>query len=135
MMDPFSLSAISADPRSGVKSITRRVTIVLQNSPEVTIKENLHNSFNQLRNKFYPDIGAILLGYKNVKYARVSFDWSQGDSKDEIVTLRVRADFLIFSAEVGSSLWCTVKAGIVRGSLNYRVSRKKGANGLQTIVG
>ena len=135
MMDPFSLATISADPRSGVKSVTRRVTIILRNSPEVTIKENLHNSFNQLRNKFYPDIGAILLGYKNVKYARVSFDWSRGDREDEIVTLRVRADFLIFSADVGSSLWCTVKAGIVRGYLNFRVSQKKGANGLQTIVG
>ena len=72
----------------------------------------------QLRNKFYPDIGAILLGYKNVKYARVCFDWSRGDSEDEIVTLRVRGDFLIFSAEVGSSLWCTVQEGIEIGSLN-----------------
>ena len=120
MMDPFSLSAISADPRSGVKSITRLVTLVLQNSPEVTIKENLHNRLNQLRNKFYPDIGAILLGYKNVKYAKVNFNWSRGDSEEEIVTLRVRADFLIFRADVGSSLWCTVQAGILlRGSLNY----------------
>lgn len=108
MMDPDTLSALSDDPQSGIKSVTKRVTIVLTSSPELTIKENLLNNFNENLRKFYPDIGGILLGYKNVKYSKVNFDWSQGDS-DDIVTVKVLAKFFIFSPDVGSTVWCTVR--------------------------
>ena len=108
MMDPYTLLSLSADPQSGIKSVNKRVTIVLTSSSELTVRENLLSSFNQNLKMFYPDIGGILLGYKNVKYSKVIHDWSQGDS-DDFVTLKVMGNFFLFSPDVGSTLWCTVR--------------------------
>ena len=107
-MDPYSLSAISADTESGIKTVIKRVTIVLTTSKDVTIKENLIKHLNLNINKYSPDIGGLLLGYTNVKYSKVNFDWSRGDT-DEIVTLDVKAKFFLFSPCVGSILRCSVK--------------------------
>ena len=108
MMDPYALLSFCADPQSGIKSVNKRITIVLSSSPDLTLKENLLSTFNQNLKKYYPDVGGILLGYKNVKYSKVSFDWSQGDS-DDFVTLKVMGKFFIFCPDVGSSLRCTVR--------------------------
>ena len=106
VMDPYSLSDISADPRSGIRSVIKRVTVVLSSSTD--IKENLIQLLNQNLNQYFPDIGGILLGYTNVRYSKVNFDWSQGDS-DEIVTLKVLAKFFLFNPAIGSTLRCTVR--------------------------
>ena len=108
MMDYWSLSAISKEPNSGIKSVIKRVTIVLSVSTEINIKENLIQLLNQNLNQYSPDIGGILLGYTNVKYEKVNFNWSLGDS-DEVVTLKVKAKFFLFSPCVGSLLRCTVR--------------------------
>ena len=112
MMDYWSLSAISKEPHSGIKTIIKRVTVPIIINASVStekknIKENLIQVLNQNLNQYSPDIGGILLGYTNVKYEKVNFDWSLGDS-DEIVTLKVKAKFFIFSPSVGQSVRCTV---------------------------
>ena len=104
-MDPYSLSDISADTRSGIRSVIKRVTVVLSSSTD--IKENLIQLLNQNLNQYFPDIGGILLGYTNVRYSKVNFDWSQANS-EEIVTLKVLAKFFLFNPAIGSTLRCTV---------------------------
>ena len=108
IMDHWSLSAISEEPNFGIRSVIKRVSIVLSVLPETTIKENLIKVLDQNLNKYSPDIGGILLGYTNVKYSKVNFDWSLGD-RDEIVTLKVKAKFILFSPSVGSILRCKVR--------------------------
>ena len=107
-MDHFSLSAISSDPRSGIRVVKKRVTVVLDSTTESNSETNLIKLLNQNLNKYSPDIGGILLGYKDVRCETADFEWSRGDS-DEIVTLKVCAKFFLFSPCVGSTLRCTVK--------------------------
>ena len=99
-MDPYSLTAISRDSNSGIKSVIKRVTLVLNLSASTELKENLNQHLNLNLNKYLPDIGGILLGYTDVRFSKVNFDWSQGYN-DEIVTLKVKAKFLLFSPCVG----------------------------------
>merc|ERR1719225_2438437 len=93
-MDYWSLSAISKEPNSGIKSIIKRVTVIIRDSTEKNLKENLIQILNQNLNQYSPDIGGILLGYTNVKY--------------EIVTLKVKAKFFLFSPTVGGIIRCSV---------------------------
>ena len=107
-MDHWSLSAISKEPNSGIRSVIKRITIVLRVPPEFTIEENLIKVLDQNRNQYFPDVGGILLDYTDVKYSKVIFDWSLGD-RDQIVTLKVKAEFFLFSPSVGSILRCKVR--------------------------
>ena len=105
-MDHHYLSLVSDDPKSGIKALTKSVTVVLSSLNEVTIKENLSKMLSRNLNKYSPDIGGILLGYNsNIRYSKVNFH----RGSDGIVTLKVTAKFYLFSPSVGSILRCTVK--------------------------
>ena len=100
-MDHHYLSLVSDDPKSGIKALTKSVTVVLSSSNEVTIKENLSKMLSRNLNKYSPDIGGILLGYNsNIRYSKVNFH----RGSDGIVTLKVAAKFYLFSPSVGYTL-------------------------------
>ena len=104
MLDPCNLSLLSDDPQLGIKAVTKCITIVLSSSNQVSIKENLCKLLSTSLNQYSPDIGGIVLGYSNISQSKVISKWSQGDSRDDIVTLKVAAKFYLFSPSVGSTL-------------------------------
>ena len=104
MLDPCNLSLLSDDPQLGIKAVTKTITIVLSSSPQAIIKENLCKMLSTSLNKYSPDIGGIVLGYSNISHSKMISKWSQGDSSDDILTLKVTAKFYLFSPSVGSTL-------------------------------
>ena len=104
MLDPCNLSLLSDDPQLGIKAVTKCITVVLSSSNQVSIKENLCKLLSTSLNQYSPDIGGIVLGYSNISQSKVISKWSQGDSRDDIVTLKVAAKFYLFSPSVGSTL-------------------------------
>ena len=104
MLDPCNLSLLSDDPQLGIKAVTKSITVVLSSSTEAIIKENLCKMLSTSLNKYSPDIGGIVLGYSNISHSKVICKWSQGDTSDDIMTLKVTAKFYLFSPSVGSTL-------------------------------
>ena len=104
MLDSCNLSLLSDDPQLCIKAVTKCITVVLSSSPQASIKENLCMMLSTSLNKYSPDIGGIVLGYSNISHSKVISKWSQGDSSDDVVTLKVTAKFYLFSPSVGSTL-------------------------------
>ena len=98
------MSLLCDDPQLGIKAVTKSITVVLSSSNQVSIKENLCKMLSTNLNKYSPDIGGIVLGFSNISHSKVISKWSQGDSSDDVVTLKVTAKFYLFSPSVGSTL-------------------------------
>ena len=106
-MDPFALSAISKDPKSGIRIVVKRITVMLPATRgEGSIKEKFTETLNAQKHKYLPDIGGFLLGYTDVKYKEMVYEWSKKDHVPQSV--RLKAKFYSFVPMPEMTLRCTV---------------------------
>ena len=64
-------------------------------------KEALIRKLNRNVNKFYPDVGGIMMGYQGIKMKRST-------SYMTPTPVNFRAEFFLFRPQVGSDLLCVV---------------------------
>ena len=109
-MDPYSLSVIASDPKSGVRSLRKTVTLILPNNSieeegedEPSLKESLLNLLHENLNKFWPDIGGILLGFGHIKFSQLKLEWMR-----DKVAVKLKGKFYVFHPVVGAEMQCTV---------------------------
>ena len=109
-MDPYSLSVIASDPKSGVRSLHKTVTLILPNNSsedgcgdEPSLKESLLNLLHENLNKYWPDISGILLGFGHIKFSRLKLEWMR-----DKVAVKLRGKFYVFLPVVGAEIQCTV---------------------------
>ena len=101
-MDPVGLMSLSEDPRSGVRRISKRISLFVESNNEGNLKETLLTKLNSNLNQYYPDVGGFLLGYHKVKMMKTS------QEELPVTPLSVKAEFFILHIEVGSELRCIV---------------------------
>ena len=105
-MDSYTtLDIFVADPKAGVRAVIKKISLFLAADMKDSLKENVIKILNNQKDKYYPDVGGILLGYSNVKIAKDT-EW---DYQNDFLSVYIRAKFYIFQPTIGSELRCVVE--------------------------
>ena len=73
-MPQSALAGMTSDPRTGVVAQTRNVYIIMEKEDLSDTKSVLIRKLNLNINKYYPDVGGILMGYQGIKIKRSTFE-------------------------------------------------------------
>ena len=107
-MPQSALAGMTSDPRTGVVAQTRNVYIVMEKEDFSDMKSGLIRKLNLNINKYYPDAGGILMGYKGIKIKRSTFEVNTTTLLHPIHPIHLRASFYMFKPTVGTELMCVV---------------------------
>ena len=118
-MLPFGTSdlvRLPDNPRSGVLMVDKQVTLVFDSVESSNVKEYVLQKLNNSRNRYYPDVGGILVGYTSVK---VKFNDKVQSEIDYPRIVDIKANFYIFHPQAGSQITCIVSSKIDGGQFVY----------------
>ena len=118
-MLPFGTSdlvRLPDNPRSGVLMVDKQVTLVFDSVESSNVKEYVLQKLNNSRNRYYPDVGGILVGYTSVK---VKFKDNGLSETDYPRIVDIKANFYIFRPQAGTQLTCIVSSKIDGGQFVY----------------
>jgi len=118
-MLPFGTSdlvRLPDNPRSGIEMFDKQVTLVFDSVVSSNIKEYVLQKLNNSRNRYYPDVGGILVGYTSVK---VKFKDNGQSEIDRPRIVDIKANFYIFRPQAGTQLTCIVSSKIDGGKFVY----------------
>ena len=101
MMPLSNLDTLASNPDSAVTKRTSRIHLGLSPGTLSNIKQGLEAQLLPQINRYYPPLGAILLGWDNLKLS-VSTGLLIADTPS--VHVDVNGDFYVFSPEIGSTL-------------------------------
>ena len=100
-MPVSTLDELSADPASAVKKKKTRLHLALSPGALGGLKKGLECVMMENLNKYYPDLGAILLGWQGLKLCGRRGDIS-GDSP--YIHVNVEGQVYLFNPDVGSKI-------------------------------
>ena len=101
MLPVSMLEELSADPASAVKKKKTRLHLALSPGALGGLKKGLEVAMMENLNRYYPDLGAILLGWRGLKLCDRSGDIA-GDSP--YIHVNVEGWVYLFNPEVGSKI-------------------------------
>ena len=115
-MPHSALAGMTSDPRTGVVALRRSIHIVIEKHEYsyIYMKEALIRKLNSNVNKFYPDVGGILMGFQSIKMKRSTCEVT---STNLFHSVHIRAQFFLFKPQFGAELFCVVAEkgkGLVR---------------------
>ena len=105
-MPQSALAGMTSDPRTGVVAQARNVDIVMEKEDFISdMKSVFIRKLNLNINKYYPDVGGILMGYQGIRIKRSTFEVN---TITLLHPIHIRAWFYLFKPTFGTELMCVV---------------------------
>ena len=92
-----------AEPLTGVVLVTKKVQLIMQHQNICELQGATVEKLNLCVNKYYPDAGGIVMGYRDIKI-------NQSEVAPSTIPhpVNMEASFYLFQPVVGSDLLCVV---------------------------
>ena len=97
------LMGMVTDPLTRVVLVNKKLQMILQHQNLRDLQEAIVEKLNLNVNKFYPDAGGIMMGYKDIKIKKGEVTASTTPHP-----VNIEASFYLFQPVVGSDLLCVV---------------------------
>ena len=105
-MDSYTnFERFEGDPNTGVRPVRKTISLYLAADMKDNVKENIIEILDKQIDKYYPDVGGLMMGYSKIKFQKDN-DWNY---QNDILPINIKAKFYIFQPTIGSELMCIVR--------------------------